>query len=70
MNIDIRNISHLQKNIFGYWENFSPDFPWFIAFKTKTSLTFPDFPWKALNLMCFPVFPNFPEVQEPCCNII
>ena len=59
MNIGIRIISYLQKNISGYWETFFPDFSWLITFKTKTSLTFPEFPWEALNLIWFSNFPWF-----------
>ena len=54
MNIDIKIISYLQKNIFCYRENFFADFPWFIAFKN-----FPEFPWEALILMWFSSFPWF-----------
>ena len=59
INIDIRIISYLQKNIFGYLENFFPNFPWFIAFKTTTCLTFPEFPSDDLNLIWFFSFPWF-----------
>ena len=59
MNIDIRIIWYLQKNNSGYRENFFPNFPWLITLKTKTFLTFPEFPREAFNLIWFSNFPWF-----------